>query len=148
MSDIIQFGAAKSQVQQDAEGIEECLKLFDNSISAASISLNSALNKFWNYPDDRLLALLNAYGPVQVLGSDEAKAIGIPYDGPHVEGIFPAHEARAIALNEMRTKRGLPPLAEIGAKKHVTINPGTGLFEMVPEPLPYIDEEITPPAEG
>ena len=141
--DIIQFGSAKTQVEIDAGTIEEHLKLFDNGIASSSISLNNALNTFWNYPDDRLLALLNAYGPIQVLGSDEAKALGIPYDGPHVEGIFPAHEARANALNEMRAKRGLPPLAEIGAKKRITLN-SQGVFEMLPADPPPVGDLPNP----
>lgn len=148
MNDVIKFGLHKDQVILDEEMIEAELQGFDDCVAGASVRLNAALNKFWSLPDDRLCALLNAHGVVNVIGSEAAAALGLPYDGPEVEGIFPAHEARATALNEMRSKRGLTPLAEIGAKKQITINPSSGLFMVVPPPAePDFTpaEDLTPP---
>ena len=144
MNEVIKFGQYKDQTVIDEEIIESELQGFDDCIAGASVRLNAALAKFWGLPDDRLCALLNAHGPVAVLGSVATTALGLPYDGPPVEGIFPAHEARAAALNEMRVKRGLLPIAEIGAKRQITLN-SYGLFEVV---SPSFEPEPTLPVAG
>jgi len=126
MNEVIKFGQHKDQAVIDEESIEASLQLFDNCMRAAANNLNAALNFFWSLPDDRLLALLNSYGPEKV------------------NAIFTAHAEKAAMVNALLAARGLDPVAVIGATRDITVNPATGLFEIVVPPGPAAPEEALP----
>jgi hypothetical protein len=115
---MITFTSAPTQLEADLHAIEDPLILFDNCINAAADNLNQALDTFWNLPDERLLAVMNSFGPVRV------------------QEVFAQHAKHATAIAEMQTERGKPVRVKIGQQRVVTFNPETGLFEIPPPPVP------------
>lgn len=90
--------------------IDEQLQLVENYAKGAAHALNTTMDLFWETPDELLLQICNAKGPVEMTQ------------------IFESHYARATAINELLADRGITPIAVIGKRKPLEFNPETGLF--------------------
>jgi len=123
----------KTKLQQNLENIEAPLNRIDTRTKASAEDLNQSLNAFWSLPDNELEEVLNFHGVEKV------------------QAIFAAHEKYATAFNELLVDRGLSAIAQIGAKKELSID-SNGVFSVVPlvvvEPVveePIIEEPIIIP---
>jgi hypothetical protein len=124
----------KTKLQENLENIEAPLQRIDTRTKANAEDLNQSLNAFWSLPDNELEEVLNYHGVEKV------------------QAIFAAHEKYATAFNELLSDRGLGAIAQIGAKRELTID-SNGVFSVVPlavveEPIltevPIIIEDISP----
>lgn len=104
----------KSELLQDSETVLAPLELFDNFITSACDQLNASMDLFWGLPDERLLAWLNAKGPLVV------------------QEVFNAHAAHATALNQILADRGKPARAIIGARRALSLDAQGQFFIEVP----------------
>lgn len=122
---MIQLTPSKTQLELDLEAIDAPLLRIEARTKANAQDLNQSLNTFWNLPEDRLLAVLNFYGPEKVLA------------------IFDAHAKYAQGFNELLADRGIDEIAKIGKPRELIVN-DQGLFELVPlpEPEPVIEEIV------
>lgn len=114
MTTPIKFAQPSSQLNEDLRSLEQPLLLLDNCLSAAAIHLNAALDLFWAFPDDRIEAILNHYGPQQV------------------EAIFTAHAEKAAMVNALLESRGLAPTARIGAPREIMFDQESGRLYLKP----------------
>ncbi len=118
MNEIVKFGQHKSQIDIDEAAIEAELSGVDSCIIGAATRLNSALDRFWSFPDDRIEAILNHYGPVQV------------------EAIFTQHAEKATMINALLAARGIEPQARVGAPREIVIDQATRTIKLKPQPVP------------
>lgn len=107
-----------TQLEQDLEAIDKPLQRIESRTRANAADLNQSLNTFWSLPEDRLLAVLNHYGPAVV------------------NEIFTAHARNAEAMNALLADRGIEPIAKIGSVRELTLV--DGVFGLVPLPEPEI----------
>lgn len=117
---MIQILPEKTQLEIDLQSIDEPLGRVTARTRANAEDLNQSLDTFWNLPEDRLLAVLNYYGPSTV------------------NNIFTAHARNAQNINALLADRGIGPIARVGATRELTINE-QGLFEIVPPHEPDQD---------
>jgi hypothetical protein len=114
----------KTKLQQNLENIEAPLQRIDTRTKANAEDLNQSLNAFWSLPDTELEEVLNFHGVEKV------------------QAIFAAHEKYATAFNELLEDRGLSPIAQIGARRELSID-SNGVFSVVPLVLePVVEEPV------
>lgn len=115
----------KTKLQQNLENIEAPLNRIDTRTKANAEDLNQSLNAFWSLPDNELEEVLNYHGVEKV------------------QAIFAAHEKYATSFNELLEDRGLGAIAQIGAKKELSID-ANGVFSVVPLVVvePVVEEPI------
>ena len=119
----------KTKLQKNLENIEAPLNRIDTRTKANAEDLNQSLNAFWSLPDNELEEVLNYHGVEKV------------------QAIFAAHEKYATSFNELLEDRGLGAIAQIGAKKELSVDEN-GVFSVVPLPIieePIIEEPIIIP---
>ena len=115
----------KTKLQKNLENIEAPLNRIDTRTKANAEDLNQSLNAFWSLPDNELEEVLNYHGVEKV------------------QAIFAAHEKYATSFNELLEDRGLGAIAQIGAKKELSID-ANGVFSVVPLVVvePVVEEPI------
>ena len=118
----IKFAHPSSQLEEDLRSMEQPLLLLDNCLNAAASHLNAALDRFWAFPDERIEAILNHYGPQQV------------------EVIFTAHAEKAAMVNELLRARGLNPTTKIGASREIGVDPENGRMFLKPIPVVIVED--------
>lgn len=122
----------KTKLQENLENIEAPLNRIDTRTKANAEDLNQSLNAFWSLPDNELEEVLNFHGVEKV------------------QAIFTAHEKYATSFNELLEDRGLGAIAQIGAKRELSIDEN-GVFSVVPlavvEPAiePVVEEPVVEP---
>ncbi len=100
----------KTPAEIRLQQIDEQLQLVENYAKGAAHSLNSAMDLFWETPDDILLEIVNSKGNAEMTH------------------IFEAHYANANAINALLADRGIAPVATTGKRKPLEFNPETGMF--------------------
>jgi hypothetical protein len=116
----------KTKLQENLENIEAPLNRIDTRTKANAEDLNQSLNAFWSLPDNELEEVLNFHGVEKV------------------QAIFSAHEKYATAFNELLMDRGLGAIAQIGAKRELSVDEN-GVFSVVP--LMVVEPVIEPAVE-
>lgn len=127
--DIIKFSEEKTQLDKDKEAIEAHLLAMDEYLKLSAMKLNDSLDFFWSLSDERICALLNHYGIEKVTG------------------IFTSHAEKAGMMNTLLTTRGIEPIAKIGAKRELQVDPDTGVISLKPIVPLAPPEELTPLTE-
>lgn len=112
--DVIKFSEEKSQLDLDKEAIEAHLLAMDEYQKLAAMKLNDSLDFFWSLTDERICALLNHYGIERVTI------------------IFTGHAEKAGMMNALLAARGIDPVAKIGAKRELQVDPDTGIISLKP----------------